>query len=219
MKIEKIYKTFLMSQNGQSTATKLSKVLNNKISHDKITRYLNTANLGEKELWLEVSNNFIYNKNDNKLDIDLILDDTIISKEYRKENRHVCWHYNHAKGRCEKGIQLMSCFLVKSQEGVPINYRIIEKTEKYKDKISGMEKRRSMITKNEYFKEMLKESHKRLKGNYKYVLADNWFCSKNNLKYIDREYCKTKFESLKSSFAVYMRCLSDDKTSFCNGLR
>ncbi len=29
----------------------------------------------------------------------LIIDDTIIEKQWTKENEIVCWHYNHSKGR------------------------------------------------------------------------------------------------------------------------
>ena len=175
MKISKLYKTFLISQTGLSTATKLSKILNNKINHDKITRYLNTAELNESDLWSSLNNSKKFTNSINKEETDLIIDDTIIKKEYRKENKHTCWHYNHASGRCEKGIQLMTTFLTNTQTGVPVNYKVIEKTEIYECKKTKRIKRKSKETKNEHFREMLKQSSKRLKGNYKYVLADNWF--------------------------------------------
>ena len=55
MNLSKIYKTFLLSQNRGATATKLSKILNSKYSHDKITRFLNQSNLSNNNLWNSVS--------------------------------------------------------------------------------------------------------------------------------------------------------------------
>ena len=44
MNISKIYKMFLMSQTDCASATKLAKILNNKFSHDKFTKFLNDLN-------------------------------------------------------------------------------------------------------------------------------------------------------------------------------
>jgi len=210
MDILELYTTYLLSQSGQSTATKLSKILNDKISHDKITRYLHEQNLGEADLWKQVNSNNTIIKNISKGDTDLIIDDTIISKPYRKENKQVCWHYNHANGRCEKGIGLISCMLRNTQISVPINCQIIEKTSFYKDKNTGQTKRKSKRSKNEYFREMLSQSTKRMKGNYTYVLADNWFCSKKNLQYIEEELGKKFIIGIKSNRLISL--LKNDDT-------
>lgn len=160
MKISKIYKTYLFSQCSHTSATKLSKILNNKISHDKITRFLNNENLSQSNLWNSVSSYKNFQSTLENNETCLIIDDTIIPKEHRKETDQTCWHYDHAKGRCLKGIQYMTCFLTNKQIKVPINYRIIEKTEKYEDKLTKREKRRSKKTKNEHFREMLHQSNK-----------------------------------------------------------
>ncbi len=59
MKITDLYITYLLSQEGQSTATKLSKILKNKLSHDKITRFINGQSLNEHTLWERVNRNNI----------------------------------------------------------------------------------------------------------------------------------------------------------------
>jgi len=67
-----IYTTFLASQSGQATATKLSFILNKKISHDKITRFLHEEKLGEHTLWKSANKNNSIVKNLEKAKTDLI---------------------------------------------------------------------------------------------------------------------------------------------------
>ncbi len=50
-KLLDIYSEYLICQNKHATATGLSDLLFGDISHDKITKYLNSADLGSKELW------------------------------------------------------------------------------------------------------------------------------------------------------------------------
>ncbi len=50
-KILDIYTDYLISQNKYATATGLSDLLDGNISHDKITRFLNSGDFGSKELW------------------------------------------------------------------------------------------------------------------------------------------------------------------------
>ena len=47
-----IYSDYLICQNKYATATGLSDLLSGEISHDKVTRYLNSEDLGSKELWV-----------------------------------------------------------------------------------------------------------------------------------------------------------------------
>ncbi|QGP52067.1 hypothetical protein PsalN5692_03575 (plasmid) [Piscirickettsia salmonis] len=46
-----IYSDYLISQNHYATATGLSDLLEGRISHDKVTRFLNKSHFGSKELW------------------------------------------------------------------------------------------------------------------------------------------------------------------------
>lgn len=54
-KILDIYSDYLICQNKYATATGLSDLLSGDISHDKITKYLNSEDLGSKELWVYTS--------------------------------------------------------------------------------------------------------------------------------------------------------------------
>ncbi len=46
-----MYTHYLMCQNQHATATVLSQLLDGLMSHDKITRFLNTNEFGSKDLW------------------------------------------------------------------------------------------------------------------------------------------------------------------------
>ena len=46
-----IYSDYLIAQNQHATAVGLSDLLEGRISHDKITRFLNGKELTSKELW------------------------------------------------------------------------------------------------------------------------------------------------------------------------
>jgi hypothetical protein len=49
-----IYSEYLLYNSGQTSATGLSKLLHEEISHDTITRFLSSQNFDEKALWKEV---------------------------------------------------------------------------------------------------------------------------------------------------------------------
>ncbi len=46
-----IYSDYLIYKNKYATATGLSDLLSGDISHDRIAKYLNSVDLGSKELW------------------------------------------------------------------------------------------------------------------------------------------------------------------------
>ena len=54
-KILDIYSDYLICQKKYETATGLSDLLSGEISHDKITKYLNSEDLGSKELWTHLT--------------------------------------------------------------------------------------------------------------------------------------------------------------------
>src|SRR5215469_14777521 len=102
-----LYSDYLLVSFGQATATGLSNLLNNRISHDKITRMLSGQEYGSKDLWHEVKS--LVREHETE-DACLIFDDTIISKPYTDENEMICWHWDHSKNRNEKGINLLTAF-------------------------------------------------------------------------------------------------------------
>jgi len=182
-----LYSDYLLYSNDQATATGLSKILDDELSHDKITRFLSSAHFDEKTLWKKVKKLIRAYEEENAC---IIFDDTIIEKPYMDENEIICWHYDHTEGKSIKGINLLSAFYHSEKGGrmirVPIGYRIISKTEEYIDKKSGERKRRSPITKNEMMKEMIKRQIQNA-VKFRYILADSWYSSAENMRFIDKK--------------------------------
>ena len=81
-KILDIYSDYLICQNKYATATGLSDLLSGDISHDKITKYLNSEELGSKELQVYVKPEIRKYQTD-KGGV-LILDDSIEEKPHMK---------------------------------------------------------------------------------------------------------------------------------------
>nr|WP_156860531.1 hypothetical protein [Francisella hispaniensis] len=97
-----IYTDYLISQTKYATATKLSDILDQEVSHDKITRFLSKSDLTSLEFWKYIKP--LVRKHNSKYDV-LCLDDTISEKPSTDENDIVCWHHSHAKGIHVKGIK------------------------------------------------------------------------------------------------------------------
>jgi hypothetical protein len=106
------------------------------------------------------------------------------------ENEIICWHWDHSKGRYIKGINLLTCFYTVFSDGklvrIPIGYQIIAKTEIYTDPKDGKEKRKSVKSKNEMMREMTSAATKN-RVKFKYILADSWFSSAENIKFIKKK--------------------------------
>ena len=178
-----IYTDYLISSFGLTTGTGLSRLLNGEISHDRVQRFLSSPTRGSKELW-QVVKPFV--RQIQSEDGDLIIDDSISEKPFTDENEIVCWHYDHSKGRTLKGISFVSVLYHANGVSLPVGYHLIEKTEFYIDKKTGKEKRRSPITKNEVFQDLLRQAV----ANdipFRYVLADVWFASAKNMMFVKHE--------------------------------
>jgi hypothetical protein len=182
-----LYSDYLLYSNSQTTATGLSRLLGDELSHDKITRFLSTELLNEKVLWKKVKKQV---RTIEEEDACLIFDDTIIEKPYMDENEIICWYYDHKESRTVKGINLLSAFYSCEKDGeavrLPIGFRIITKTEEYTDEKSGEQKRRSPLTKNEMMLEMIKR-HIQNKVKFTYILADSWYSSVGNMRFIAKK--------------------------------
>jgi hypothetical protein len=81
---------------------------------------------------------------------------------------------------------------------LPVAFEIVYKTEKYIDKKTGKEKRRSKISKNEHARNMLRAVHKN-KISFKYVLTDIWFASAENMRFVKLDLKKDFIMALKSN--------------------
>jgi hypothetical protein len=101
----------------------------------------------------------------------MLIDDTIVEKPDTDENEIICWHYDHAKGRNVKGLNLLTILYFSKEVALPVAFEIVAKTETHVDPKINQEKRRSPTTKNEYYRNMLKA----VVGNqiaFQYVLND-----------------------------------------------
>ena len=191
-----IYTDYLICQNQHATATGLSLLLDGLISHDKITRFLNNNEFDAKDLWQYVKPQV------RRLEQDtggvLIIDDAIEEKPYTDENGIICWHFSHAKGRCVKGVNLLSCLVRYEDIALPISFAAVCKNLHFCDLKTKKEKRQSYITKNQMFRSIIQQAIEN-QVKFDYVLADNWFGAKDNMEFIHYEKQKKFIFGIKSN--------------------
>lgn len=175
-----LYSDYLISTFGYATATGLSKMLDEQISHDKITRFLSQEEYTSKDLWREVKGTVRKVEREDGI---LVFDDTIQEKPYTDENEIMCWHYDHSKGKAVQGFNLLNCLYRVDEISIPVAFEIISKPIMFSDLKTHKVKRRSLVTKNELMREMLKVCQQN-QLKFRYVLFDIWFSSKENMIFI-----------------------------------
>ena len=89
-----LYTDYLISSTKYTTATSLSRLFNNRFSHDKVTRFLNSQELDNKKLWSFIKPFLRSVEKDSSV---LIVDDKILEKPYTEESEINTYHYDHAK--------------------------------------------------------------------------------------------------------------------------
>lgn len=205
------YTDYLISSTRQTSATGLSELLDGVVSHDSITRFLSNSNFDSKTLWLSVKP--IVREHESS-DACLIFDDCIIEKQYTDENPLICWHWDHSKKRSVKGVNLLSAFYVtqKNKDSplvrLPVSFELISKTIHYSVVKTRKQTRKSPITKNEYMQSMITQSIENgLK--FKYILADSWFASADNMQFIHQKKRYFIFDMQDNRLAV----LASDTTT------
>ena len=193
-----IYMDYLICSTSYTTATGLSKITNEMISHDKITRFLSSKDFTQIDLW-NVSKKFL--RSIEQEDGALIIDDTIEEKPYTNENDIIAWHFDHVKCRNAKGINIVSALYEAGGKRVPVGYKLVEKTKKVISKKTGKKTRVSPISKQQHFRNLIVSSA----GNevkFKYVLADTWFASSENMKFVKNDVGKNFIMPMKSNRLV-----------------
>jgi hypothetical protein len=193
-----IYSDYLISAFGQTTGTGLAGLLGGSVSHDQIQRLLSKEQLGSAELWQIVKP---YVRQIEQADGVLIIDDSIAEKPYTDENEIICWHYDHSQGRSVKGINFVTCLYHANGYSLPVGFSIVAKTQYYIDKKDGKRKRRSPVSKNEYYRDLLRVA----KGNqlpFNYVLSDVWYSAAENMMFIKHDLDKDFIMPLKANRKV-----------------
>jgi hypothetical protein len=195
-KLLDIYSDYLIAQNQYATAVGLSDLLEGRVSHDKITRFLNGKELASKELWEYIKPEI------RKIEEDrggvLIIDDTIEEKTYTDENEIICWHYSHSKGRCVKGINLLSCLVRYGDIALPIAYEPVRKDVLFSDIATKKVKRQSSVSKNQMFRAMIAQAITN-DVKFEYILSDIWFGAKKNMEFVHYEVKKKFIFGIKSN--------------------
>jgi len=100
-----LYTDYLISGNGYATATGLSAMMDNEISHDQITRFLSKNEFTSKDLWKKVKNTV---REIESNDACLIFDDTVQEKKWTDESDIMCWHFDHTVGKSVRGINMLN---------------------------------------------------------------------------------------------------------------
>lgn len=182
-----LYTDYLLVTPTYSTATGLSNVTDNKVSHDQVTRLL-SGQINSCTLWQEVKPLVNEISCDDGL---LIIDDSIEPKPFTKPNALINWHYNHCVGKSVKGVNFVSSFYYspKYDMGLPVGVDYVLKDKEVVD-ANGKTSYKSKRTKNAMMRDMVRHADYNI--DFKYVLADSWFSSSENMTCIT-EYSKSEF--------------------------
>jgi hypothetical protein len=182
-----LYSDYLLISTGKTTATGLSELVEGAIGHDQITRFFAGEELNGKFLWQKTKKPIRQYESGEGC---LIFDDTIVEKAYMDENEIICRYYDHGKGRNVKGINILTAFFTTENEygklQTPADYQIVSKTKAETDMKTGKERRASGQSKNEMMRDMINRTiQKHLK--FGYILADSWFASVENMRFIEKK--------------------------------
>ena len=178
-----IYSDYHICSFGQTTATGLSSLLEGAISHDKITRFLSGTDFTSADLWQLVKPLV---RQMEREDAVLVIDDSIEEKLYTDESELICWRWDHSFGRSVKGVNFLTCLYRTEEVALRVAFQLIQKSEWTTDKKTGKQKRVCPKTKNDYFREMATQWQKN-QLPFRYVLADSWFSSVENMVTLKRD--------------------------------
>ena len=193
-----LYTDYLISSFRLTTATGMAHLLNDAISHDKITGFLSAREFTSADLWHIVKPLV---RQVERPEAVLIIDDSIEEKPYTDENALICWHFDHTKNASVKGINFLTTLYQVGDISLPVAFDLVTKTEMVIDKKSGNARRISTLTKNERFRSMLKACvHNRIA--FRYVLNDAWYASSENMKFIAATLKKQFIMPLKANRKV-----------------
>jgi DDE superfamily endonuclease len=173
-----LYSDYLIASPMLSTATGFSAILDNEISHDKITRMLSSGILDSAFLWKHVKATCHEISGEDGV---LIVDDSIEEKRYTDQSELICWHYDHSQGKTIKGVNFMTALYYNYGMSIPIGVEFIRKTKPVVDK-HGKLVFKSERTKNEMYRDLLRHADRNM--DFKYVLNDAWFANAANMNFI-----------------------------------
>ena len=190
-----LYTDYLITSFSYTTSTGLSRLVDQAMSHDKITRFLAEEELTSSDLW-QVAKPIV--RKIESSDGVILIDDTIEHKPYTDENEMVTWHFDHVKGQAVKGIQIISALYCVGDLAVPIAFDPVKKTDTVINQRTGVTCKKSPVTRNERYRELLRIC----KHNdilFKYVLNDSWYSSADNMMFIKHNLKKDYIMPIKTN--------------------
>ena len=194
-----LYSDYLIASFGQTTATGLSRLVAD-LSHDQVTRFLNGQELADKELWRIVKPHVRRIQAEEAV---LILDDTVEEKPYSDESELINWHFDHTVSRSVKGVNLVSALYLSKGTALPVALHFVLKTELFTDPKTGKERWQSPVTKSEIARTMVASAVKK-QILFRYVLADTWFSSADNMNFIRSKAKRDFIIPLKTNRNVFL---------------
>lgn len=160
-----LYCSFLQVTSKRYSALTLSEVSPINLSHDAVSGWLANTKCLPRDIWEKAKNDVLGETGV------IIADETVLDKSRSNKVELVSWQYSGDEHDVVKGIGVVNLlFKNESEEVIPMDYRIYHPPEDGK-------------TKNDHFREMLKNAYKR-GVQPKAVLADSWYSSLNNLKFV-----------------------------------
>jgi hypothetical protein len=160
-----LYCAFLKVTSQRYSALSLSEVSPISLSHDSISRWLESEHVRPKDIWNEAKNHILGGNGV------LVADETVLNKSRSNKIELVRWQYSGDDHDIIRGIGMLNFLWVDDKGDVcPMDFRIWEPKE-------------DGYTKNDHFREMLKNAKR--KGVIPMcVVADNWYSSLDNVKCI-----------------------------------
>lgn len=200
-----LYIDYLIGNSGEVTATGLSAVSNGLVSHDQVTRLLNSSRdeFTATAYWKRIKP-LIREVNDPEGV--MIIDDFVEEKPHSKENDLIAYHYSHLQGGPVKGINIVHLLYSVAQNServnIPVAFELVHKTETRTDPKTGKKQRFSRVNKNQMARELLHQATHLNHIPYRYVLADSWYASVENMVYVKQKLKKDFIFGLKANRQV-----------------
>ena len=191
--VRNLYVDYVLSGSSVISAVDLSVVVEERFSHDQVSRMLSSGEVNDKKLY-QKSKDFIKGR-EVKGVVTVSIDDSIAEKPYSEANGVVNWHYDHTKGYSVKGINFVSALWSDEAVNVPMSLQVVEKDLVYNQN-SEVWEWQIKRSKNELFQQMVEKLTQSRRVDY--VLSDSWYSSKDNMRYVV-EGCETDFITVLKS--------------------
>jgi len=165
--IKQSYVEYVISTPVNYTCTNLAEHVND-LSHDAINDYLRREKHTAHTVW-ELAEPLITNSHA----VDLILDDSVQDQSYSQKIEMVKRQYSGNAHGLVKGIGIVNLVHTYQKDYNPLDFRV------YAPTIDGR-------TKNEHFRDILRQAFEEKGIKAKTVLFDCWYAASENLKFIHK---------------------------------